>query len=317
MLFGQKMLRLQNIPLCQLGNDFFILLLALAIGFQKAGKAQSGAGCTEGIVPCRKLYGKRIIYRRAHLACHKALPDKPIEAILVFGKGILDAFGCSAHVCRTNCLVRILCFPLGFINDSFRVYKGIPIGFFDKCNGCFVCFIGNAEGVRTDIGNQTDRPLALDIHAFIQLLRNHHGFLCCHVQVLARLLLHGTCGKGGNGLFLSAACFYVRNGKILTLQAVQNFVCFRFVGKLCFCFTLAVKFRFKDLAVRILQLCAQRPVFFGDKFADFPLSVANQAQRNRLHTTAAQTLLHFFPKQVTDSIAHYAVKYTARLLCIH
>ena len=75
-----------------------------------------------------RLYGKRIIYRRAHLACHKALPDKPIEAILVFGKGILDAFGCSAHVCRTNCLVRILCFPLGFINDSFRVYKGIPIG---------------------------------------------------------------------------------------------------------------------------------------------------------------------------------------------
>ena len=61
MLFGQKLLRLQNIPLCQLGNDFFILLLALAIGFQKAGKAQSGAGCTEGIVLCRKLYGKRII----------------------------------------------------------------------------------------------------------------------------------------------------------------------------------------------------------------------------------------------------------------
>lgn len=138
-----------------------------------------------------------------------------------------------------------------------------------------------------------DRPfLALDIHAFIQLLRNHHGFLCCHVQVLARLLLHGTCGKGGNGLFLSAACFTSVTAKSLPFKPSRT----SFVSA-----SLASSVLFHPCRKISLQSpchphpSALRPAssILRDKFADF-LSVANQAQRNRLHTTAAQTLLHFF-----------------------
>ena len=104
----------------------------------------------------------------------------------------------------------ILGLAFGFIYDSFRVYKFFAVSILDIIHCRPIGFIRNAERVRTDIGNQTYRAFSLHVNAFIKLLGNHHSFLCGHIQMLAGLLLQGAGGKGRYGLFLSAACFYLR-----------------------------------------------------------------------------------------------------------
>ncbi len=71
------------------------------------------------------------------------------------------------------------------------------------------------------------------------------------------------------------------------------------------------------LSVFICQFCAQRPIFFWDKFVDFFLPVTNKPQGNRLHPAAAQPFFHLFPQKVADRIADEPIQHPARLLCVH
>ena len=59
----------------------------------------------------------------------------------------------------------------------------------------FVCFLRDSRRICTQICNQTDRAHALDLHTFIQLLRDTHRLICCEIQLLSSFLLQRTCCK--------------------------------------------------------------------------------------------------------------------------
>ena len=189
----------------------------------------------------------------------------------------------------------ILCFPFGFIYHTFRIYIFFPEVFTDIGNCRFVCFIGNTEGVGTDIGNQTHIAFPFYMNAFIQLLGNEHGFLCCHVQMLAGFLLHGTGGKRRNGFLLACTFFHFFDDEILSFQTVFHFLNHLCIGQFHFFTALAVKSGFKSFLFSVGQLCTNGPVFVRNEAANFVFSVADQTQCNRLHTTAAETFFDFLP----------------------
>ena len=66
-----------------------------------------------------------------------------------------------------------------------------------------------------------------------------------------------------------------------------------------------------------MELCVQRPVFFRYKRIDLFLTVADHTQRDRLHTTGAESSLDLLPEKRADEVTHHTVEHTSRLLCIH
>ena len=317
MLLRQQFLCFQFIAFCQFRDDFFILLFSFTVNLQETCKTQSGTGSAETVFPRCQFYRQRVIQRRTHLTGNKAFPDQFIKTILIFGQRVFDTVRCSVYVCRADGFVSILCFPFGFIYNTFRIYIFLSKGVLDVFHCGCISFIGNTEGIGTDIRNQTDSAFPFDIHAFIQLLGDHHGFLCGHVQVLAGFLLHGTCCKRCNGLFLSGACFYFCHFKFLAFQTFQYCICFRFIGKFHFFIALAIEFCFKSFTCFVCQLCSQCPIFFGNKVSDFFFSVTDQTQGDRLYTAATEAFFHLFPQQIADGIANDSVQYTSCLLCIY
>ena len=66
-----------------------------------------------------------------------------------------------------------------------------------------------------------------------------------------------------------------------------------------------------------VELCIQRPVFFRYKRIDLFLTVTDHTQRDRLHTTGAESSLDLRPEKRADEVTHHTVEHTSRLLCIH
>ena len=76
-----------------------------------------------------------------------------------------------------------------------------------SCGGAHLTVRGHAgygEGVGTHIGDQTHGALALNVHAFIELLGDGHSAPGRHIQLAGGLLLEGRGGEGRCGLALLA-----------------------------------------------------------------------------------------------------------------
>ena len=58
-----------------------------------------------------------------------------------------------------------------------------------------ICLLGDSGGIGTQVCDQTDSSLSLDVNTFIQLLGDSHRLRDWEIQRLRRLLLQRTRGK--------------------------------------------------------------------------------------------------------------------------
>ena len=84
---------------------------------------------------------------------------------------------------------------LRFIRVRLRRKIGAAELLADILAGFAHCFVRNARGVGAHVGDEADRPLA-DINAFVQFLRDGHGFLGGIAEFAGGFLLQGACRKG-------------------------------------------------------------------------------------------------------------------------
>ncbi len=178
------------------------------------------------------------------------------------------------------------------------------------------CLLGNTQRVGTHIGNQTDRALAADFDALIQLLRDHHGLTRRHVQLPRSLLLQGRCDKRRRGVALLFGFFDTGNGKRALCNLAQNCVYLFLTAKLAL-FRVAVVARGKRTRLaHTRKRDVDCPVLLRHKGANFIFAVNHQSRCNRLHTACGKSLSYLFPQQRAELIADNAVKHTPRLLRI-
>ena len=89
-------------------------------------------------------------------------------------------------------------------------------------------FIGNAGGVGTHVGDQTNRALVAEIDAFIQPLGDHHGALHAETQLARGILLELAGGKRRSRTATAFALFHRANVPVGLLQrGAQLFGLFR------------------------------------------------------------------------------------------
>ena len=166
-----------------------LVVPSLLIDGNEAGEAQALVGGAEGMTGTCGIDGHGVIHRVGHLACQEPAPDQLIQPVLIPGQAGAHPLGIQLHMGRTDGLVGILCPCLGFIDMERAIIILLAVAAADEAGGGGHRLVGKAQGVGTHIGNQAQGTLALHIHAFIQLLGDHHGTLGGHVQLAGSLLL--------------------------------------------------------------------------------------------------------------------------------
>ena len=150
----------QLIPFC-------LFILFLRINTHKTVKFHLGSCYRETISVCIDLYRGCLINCRCHSACGKTLPDQLIQSELFTRQRILDLRRNPLDIRRADRFMRILdlfAFLLLGMHIS-RIFAAIV--FRNKLMAHCLSFFRYAGRIRTQIGDQTDRTTALDLHAFI------------------------------------------------------------------------------------------------------------------------------------------------------
>ena len=176
--------------------------------------------------------------------------------------------------------------------------------------------VSQTHGVRSHIGNQTDRALA-QRNAFIKLLRQHHRFLGREVQLFVGLLLQaGRCERRYR-VALALLAYCLLHDVVSLAQSSLCCACFLYVVQLELLALILHGLCFKNRCLSILaQLGAQRPVFHRLERFNLAVTVSNNLRRYRLHAACTQALADFTPQQRAELIAYDAVENTACLLCV-
>ena len=109
-----------------------------------------------------------------HPARHKTFPDQLVEPELVPAQGIFDLCRRQFGICGTDRLMGILdlLFVFRRICSFDHILRTIVIC--DKSLTCLIRFLGNTGGIRSQISDQTDRPVSLYLDPLIQLLGDLH-----------------------------------------------------------------------------------------------------------------------------------------------
>ena len=211
-LSGVKFLQGQDTVLVQsLSQHRTLLFFILDIDLLIAVEQKSGGGNCEELVrefttlcPGDILTGRRsagdpdlgrLIPGRSHAACHEPFPDQLIEAELVPGERILDLDRQAGHVCRADRLMGILNFCVLLFLPGLLQNIFLPVVFPDKGGSGRLRLIGHAHAVCSQVCDQSDRSLSLDLNALIELLGDAHRLLGGKIQHLTCLLLQRGGGE--------------------------------------------------------------------------------------------------------------------------
>ena len=187
-----------------------LLIILRYIYIHKSRMEKPGRGDVKEILPCPDPDGKRAVYSIRHPAGRKSPPDQLIKSELVPGKGLLYSRRRSRDICRTNRFVCVLGIPVHIVGCLLPV-GGISEFSRDILPGCSIRLDGYSCGIRSQICDKTDRSLAFDIDAFIELLRDPHGLRRGKIQRLGSLLLQRA-GREREGCFFDPlAVLYISN----------------------------------------------------------------------------------------------------------
>ena len=231
----------------------------------------------------------------------------------------------SAHIgrqkldlCGTNSLARILRRFVGLVVARRRgaVFAAVLIDDKRSCRG--LRFLRNALRVGPHVGDKTlsAAQLRAEVYSLVKLLRRFHRARRLEAELARRFLLERGCDKGRRGSFDLRSALYAFYGKGRTLHRIGHAPCVLLAVKLDLALGISPEsHREADLTVGYGS--ADSPVFDRHKGAYLLLALNDYSRCNRLNASRRQPVLHLFPEQRTELIAHYAVKQTARLLRVH
>ena len=322
MLLRLELTQVQLFALGQIGqrglDRLTVVIPALFVNGGKAGELDGGMAGAEGVTGRLDLDGHAVVHGSGHLAGQKTAPDQLIQAVLLAGQILLDGFGGQIDVGGTDSLVGVLRARLGLEHPGlFGIIIG-AVAAVDELLGSFQRFVGQTQGVGTHIGDQTDGAFALDVYAFVKLLRHRHGAPGGHVQLTGCLLLQGRGDerRGGVAAFILPLDGGHREGA--SVHRLHHGIDFLLAVQLHLLF-LAVELGRKATQIgrNAVQSHIKRPVLLRLKVADLVFPVAHHTGGNRLNASGRQTTADLAPQQRRKLIAHNAIQQTAGLLGIY
>ena len=143
-----------------------------------------------------------------------------------------DGLGLQLHMGGPDGLVGILGTGLGLVYMEFSVVIALSVAGPDKVRRGGHGLVGQAKGVGTHIGNEAQGAFPLHVHALIELLGHHHGFLGGHVQLPGGLLLQRGGGEGRRGGALLLCLLHIGHGEFPAGNVINHRLGFRLTTKL-------------------------------------------------------------------------------------
>ena len=177
-------------------------------------------------------------------------------------------------------------------------------------------FVGDADRVRTDVGNETCRAFLADLHALIKLLSDHHGALGGETELSRGVLLHAGGRERRRCMLVLFAALDLGGGKIGFADARDDRVRLRFGFEIDLCAVGSEEAHVERLFAARFELCGQHPVFLRNERVDLVLAIAHDARRHGLHAACGQTLADLCPEDRADLVADDTVQNASRLLCV-
>ena len=166
-----------HLHLGQVALLFRRFVLALFIEHGEARELFLHAAEAELRLAAAQLDRQRVINGGRHLRGEIAIVNQLIESVLVARERGLDLFRRKQRVRGADGLVRILCVFASLIDiGRFGQVLRRKVGRDIVARGG-QRLVGQTRGVGADIRNQADRAFTLDVHAFIEHLRDLHGLL--------------------------------------------------------------------------------------------------------------------------------------------
>ena len=157
-----------------------------------------------------------------HLAGDEAAPDQLVQPVLLARQVCLNGLGVEPDIAGANGLVRVLRALLLAEMAGLAGIVGRAVAIGDKITRCGQRLLGQAQGVGTHIGDETDGALAADVDALIELLRNGHRAARRHIELAGGLLLQ----RGGDERRRRRAALFraldARNGEFLPGDVAQD-----------------------------------------------------------------------------------------------
>ncbi len=154
-------------------------------------------GRPEQVAAQIEVHDRNVVDRRRHLRRHEPLPDKLVQPELVGLEIALDVFRPVAHVGRPDGFVRLL--------GAHILLGGVCVGGVGKVVLGVVPLderahrrdrgVGDADGVGSHVGDQTDGALVTDVDALVQVLGRAHGAARGEAEALGGFLLQGARGE--------------------------------------------------------------------------------------------------------------------------
>ena len=312
---------LQRLALGQIrqrGLNFLgFIVFSLFIDGGKAGEFQTLVVGPEHVVAAGGFDGNGIIEGVGHLAGYKAAPNQLIEPVLILGQVAGNSLRVQTHITGADGFVGILGGIFRFELPVRAVVIGCTVTAGDKFLSRLQGVVRQTGGVGTHIGNQTQRTLAGDIDAFIQLLGNGHGAFGGHIQLPGCLLLESRSNEGRRGRALLLGPLDAGHGEAALLQRGHH--CLDFLNIFQFpLFGVPIEpgLELAGLA-HPLQHHVQRPILLRLKGTDFIFPVHHHAGSHRLDPSGRQATADLLPQQRAQLIAHNAVQNPPGLLGIH
>ena len=150
--------------------------------------------------------------------------------------------------------------------------------------------------------------MAAQIHAFIQLLGNLHGFGRGEAQLAVSVLLQGGGGEGRGRMAQFYGLFHRNHPEKPAVYGRGYLIGFLFAVQLGFFAVYAEETGRKDLSFVAFQKSGDGPVFLGDKFVDFFFPFHNDSGGNRLNPSCRNSAADRFPKVRRELISDDTVQ---------
>ncbi len=174
------------------------------------------------------------------------------------------------------------------------------------------------HAVGPHVGDEADR-LALDVDAFVQLLRRPHRLLGAEAELAAGLLLEGAGGEGGGRVALDPPLLDRNHGEIAGLDRCLGAHGAGFVGQVELVELAAIEMGQPGAeggTLGRLEAALDGPVFPGAEGLDLGLALADQAQRDRLHPAGRAAARQLAPQHRREGEAHQVVQRPPRQIGI-
>ena len=177
--------------------------------------------------------------------------------------------------------------------------------------------VGDARGIGTHVGDETDRAFFAHFDAFIQPLRQHHGALHAEAQLTRGFLLQRRRDERRHRVALLLAGADGFDDVIGAIERRDDRVRLFLVADFGAIGSDPEEARSEHGRLLGVQIDVDGPVFLGDERADLAFALHDQPQRHGLHASGGKAAADFVPEQRRNLVAHQPIEHATRLLRIH